>query len=76
MAAKQMKFDTDARAEIASGLSQLARAGIQLKRVEAENRSGLTHGNLMGRSYPIHGWFRGPVVKLHISAYRMLSGGR
>ena len=26
MAAKQMKFDTDARAEIASGLSQLARA--------------------------------------------------
>src|ERR1700760_4845261 len=27
MAAKQMKFDTDARAEIAAGLSQLARAG-------------------------------------------------
>src|SRR3954467_6197187 len=26
MAAKQMKFDTDARAEIAAGLSQLARA--------------------------------------------------
>src|SRR5580704_13166265 len=26
MAAKQMKFDNDARAEIASGLSQLARA--------------------------------------------------
>src|SRR3954470_5918273 len=26
MAAKQMKFDTDARAEIATGLSQLARA--------------------------------------------------
>ena len=26
MAAKQMKFDADARAEIAAGLSQLARA--------------------------------------------------
>src|SRR2546423_577710 len=53
MAAKQMKFDTDARAEIAAGLSQLARAvkatlGPRGKNVVTISANGDEHiGQLM-----------------------------
>ena len=64
MAAKQMKFDTDARAEIATGLSQLARA---VKDVQALvlGGFGLTQEGtvksasgwlIAGRPLPALGW--------------------